>query len=105
MWHIHNPVATWGYLCTSPARLAGTARATCWSRGPEGQEGWLTSLQDRCSLTVWWGVSWKRLGDRMAGAKNLRKMKLLTAVYLTSRSSVARTQRQPTHPGFWSRRE
>lgn len=29
----------------------------------------------------------------MAGAKNLRKMKLLTAVYLTSRSSVARTQR------------
>lgn len=29
----------------------------------------------------------------MAGAKNLRKMKLLTAVYLTSRSSAARTQR------------
>lgn len=39
---------------------------------------------------MWWGVSWKRFGDRMAGAKNLRKMKLLTAVYLTSRSSVSR---------------
>lgn len=49
---------------------------------------WLSGLQDN-SLTVWWGVSWKRFGDRMAGAKNLRKMKLLTAVYLTSKSSEA----------------
>lgn len=42
---------------------------------------------------MWWGVSWKRLGDRMAGAKNRRKMKLLTAVYRTSRSSVVETDR------------
>lgn len=55
--------------------------------------GWLAGLQDS-SLTVWWGVSWKRFGDRMAGAKNLRKMKLLTAVYLTSRSSVSRRNTQ-----------
>lgn len=60
--------------------------------------GWLAGLQDS-SLTVWWGVSWKRFGDRMAGAKNLRKMKLLTAVYLTSRSSVSR---QGTLP-VWDR--
>lgn len=60
--------------------------------------GWLAGLQDS-SLTVWWGVSWKRFGDRMAGAKNLRKMKLLTAVYLTSRSSVSR---QGT-PSVWDR--
>lgn len=46
-----------------------------------------------CPLTVWWSVSWKRLGDRMAGAKNLRKTKLLTAVYRTSGSSVAGTQK------------
>lgn len=49
---------------------------------------WLAGLWDD-SLTVWWGVSWKRFGDRMAGAKNLRKMKLLTAVYRTSKSSEA----------------
>ena len=36
----------------------------------------------------------------MAGAKNLRKMKLLTAVYLTSKSSVARAQGEPTQRGF-----
>lgn len=53
------------------------------------EKDWLSGFQDN-SLTVWWGVSWKRFGDRMAGAKNLRKMKLLTAVYLTSRSSVSR---------------
>lgn len=39
-------------------------------------------------LTGWCGVRWKRFGDRIAGAKNLRKIKLLTAVYLTSGSSV-----------------
>lgn len=57
-------------------------------------EDWLLAGLQDSSLTVWWGVSWKRFGDRMAGAKNLRKMKLLTAVYLTSRSSVSRWNTQ-----------
>lgn len=38
-------------------------------------------------LTGWWGRNWKRLGERMAGAKKRRKMKLLTAVYRTSWST------------------
>lgn len=45
-------------------------------------------------LTGWCGRSWNRLGDRMAGAKKRRKMKLLTAVYLTSWSSEE-TQTSP----------
>lgn len=47
------------------------------------------SIGDACGLglTGWCGRSWNRLGERMAGAKKRRKMKLLTAVYLTSWST------------------
>lgn len=38
-------------------------------------------------LTGWWGRRWNKFGERMAGAKKRRKMKLLTAVYRTSWST------------------
>ncbi len=38
-------------------------------------------------LTGWCGRRWNKLGERMAGAKKRRKMKLLTAVYRTSWST------------------
>lgn len=44
-------------------------------------------------LTGWCGRRWNRLGERMAGAKKRRKMKLLTAVKRTSGST---TQKKKT---------
>lgn len=45
-------------------------------------------------LTGWCGRRWNRLGERMAGAKKRRKMKLLTAVYRTSWSTIEQEKNQ-----------
>lgn len=45
-------------------------------------------------LTGWCGRRWNKLGERMAGAKKRRKIKLLTAVYRTSWSTREKEGKQ-----------
>lgn len=44
-------------------------------------------------LTGWCGLRWNKFGERMAGAKKRRKMKLLTAVYRTSWSTIEQKEK------------